>query len=266
MYTRIYSRIFFSYCSLLTRGEDFDTKQPCPESTAPDALRNWSNEQKEALSSSKRGQRLLNVEKKQSKEWNAKYNALKNTSRTDGFTYEQFVWSMEAVHSRAFKGDFSGQDPLKELSKALIPFAAGAFALNYVRSDPFAVGADDKLTFILLLVSCAPVILNFLSDKVVGSTMDAVMLPFIDSANHKETARSNIQFDPLKGVFTVTIEGGNCIEKDGGKNQFYISYGEKRDTELLLNYGFLNGVRENYESQEERRRLLAETFNSRSLQ
>ena len=189
---------------------------------------------------------------------------MSNTDREE-YTYEQFKWAMEAVNSRAFKGDFSGQDPLKELSKALVPFAAGAFALNYMQSNPF--GANDKVTLLLLIVSCAPVILNFLSENVIGSKMDAVMLPFIDSANHKESARSNIQFDPLKGAFTVTVEGGSsCIEKDGDKKQFYISYGEKRDTELLLNYGFLNSVQENYEDYDDRRRLLADIFNSRSLQ
>mmetsp|Transcript_8332 Transcript_8332/g.12545 ORF Transcript_8332/g.12545 Transcript_8332/m.12545 type:complete len:490 (+) Transcript_8332:18-1487(+) len=279
----------YGYCALLTQGNDFTTSQPCPPSTAPDALRNWSTEEKELLSATKRGQRLLNVEEKQCQEWKNKYAALLSSSTL--YTYEQFKWAMEAVHSRAFKGNFSGRDPLKELSKALIPFAAAAFGLSYIRSSSspylFNNSSDDIniVTVLLLLVACSPVILNFVNENIINASgnksVDVVMLPFIDSANHKESARSTIEFDPLKGAFTVSMEGSNCIERDeGGRStssgddnsneslikQFYISYGEKRDTELLLNYGFLNGVREAYENRGDRRRLLAEIFNSRSLQ
>ena len=259
--------LLYSYCSLLMRGSDFNTALPCPPSTAPDALRNWSETEKERLKSTKRGERLLRVEQKQYQEWKDKYNALlksSSSSETEIFSYEQFTWAMEAVNSRAFKGDFRGQDPLKELSKTLVPFAAGALALNYIRSDPF--GADENITLLLLLFACAPVLLNFVSDQFGDSNMEAVLLPFIDSANHKEKANSEISFDPFKSAFTVSTVGTNAVEKDGKKNQFYISYGEKFDTELLLNYGFLNGVRENFENQQERRKLLADTFNSRSLQ
>ena len=171
-----------------------------------------------------------------------------SSSESFSFTFEQFQWAMEAVHSRAFKGNFSGSDPLKELSKTLIPFAAAAFGLSYIRSSssPYLFTNDDNITFLLLLVACSPVILNFINDNIINGngtkSVDVVMLPFIDSANHKESVRSNIEFDPLKGAFTVTMEGSNCIERDEGKNekrgkslkQFYISYGEKRDTELLL--------------------------------
>jgi len=254
--------VLYGYCSLLTRGQDFNAVKPCPPSTASDALRNWPDDEKEILTESKRGIRLLRIEEKQNKEWVEKYNALSSEDRGE-FSFEQFQWAMEAVHSRAFKGDFTGQDPTKELSKTLVPFAAGAFALNYIRSGPF--GSDDNITFLLLFLACAPVVLNFLSENVLGGKMDAVLLPFIDSANHRGNANSNIEFDPLKGAFTVSVEGSNCIIKDGDKQQFYISYGDKRDTELLLNYGFLNDFNSNYENQEERRRALAKTFNARSL-
>lgn len=205
------------YCSLLTRGQDFSKCQPCPQSTAPDTIRNWSDNEKEMLTSTQRGERLLRAEQKQTQEWIDKYAALSNSDR-DEFSYPQFRWAMEAVHSRAFKGNFTGQDPLKELSKALLPFAAGAFALNYIRSDPF--GADENVTLLLLAFSCAPVILNFLSDRLNKAKIEAVLLPMIDSANHKETAQSEISFDPLKGAFTVCAEGTSCIEKDGKLNQF----------------------------------------------
>ena len=188
---------------------------------------------------------------------------------------------MEAVNSRAFKGDFGGENILKNLSKTLVPFAAAAFALNYISSGSGPFASDERVTIGLLALSCAPVVLNFISENFGVKTGDAVLLPFIDSANHLETARSNIEFDPVKGVFTVCVEGRNCIVKDendndgnGTKKQLYISYGEKKDTELLLNYGFLPNMKAISINDDETggttvddeiRRSLIEAFNSAAL-
>lgn len=257
----------YGYCSLLARGEDFNAS-PCPPSTAPDCIRNWTSEQLGVLKQSKRGKRLVRIQEKQANEWLEKYNALPPSDR-GSFTKEKFFWAMEAVNSRAFKGDFGGEDALKKVSNSLIPFAAGAFGLNYLRSGPFA--SDERITIALLALCCAPVILNFISEAAGMRAMDAVLLPYIDSANHLESARSNIEFDPLKGIFSVSVEGRNCIVEEGssGKKQFYISYGEKLDTDLLLNYGFLPGQQMDESTstrdEDEYRRSLAETFNSRSL-
>jgi len=266
----------YGYCMLLTRGQDFASAFPTPPSTAPHCIRNWTDSQKKRLLASTRGERLLRIQEKQSQEWMEKYAALSPEDR-NMFTREQFFWAMEAVYSRAFKGDFGGLDAagggggggnvLKQLSKALVPFAAAALALNYVQTTPFdflatADGGDggDGLTSVLLALSCAPVVLNFISDRFGKKQIDAVLLPFVDNANHLEEAQSRIEYDPLKGVFTVSVEGRNCIvlEKDknggggggssssggsgSGRKQFYISYGPKRESELLLNYGFLPEV------------------------
>ena len=258
----------FGYCRLLTQGMPFE-KDTVPSSTAPHCVRNWTNEQKKILGASNRGQRLLNVVDTQAKEWNDKYNAL-DREFSNAFTKEQFFWAMEAVNSRAFRGDFGGEDLFKKISKSLIPFAAAAFGLNVVSSGSGPFASDERLTVALLVLSCAPVVLNFVSENFGTKTLDAVLLPFIDSANHLQEARSNIQFDPVKGVFTVCMEGKNCIvEEDDDRKQFYISYGEKRDTELLLNYGFLPNMNDYLDDGEtdndEIRRVLAELFNSRSI-
>jgi hypothetical protein len=276
----------YGYCMLLTRGVAIDASSDVPPSTAPHCIRNWTREQKDRLrESSKRGNRLVNIQEKQSVEWNQKYNALPAKDR-DGFSDDQFYWAMEAVNSRAFKGDFGGDNLLKNLSKTLVPFAAAAFGLNFISSGSGPFASDERLTIALLVLSCAPVLLNFVSENFGVKTSDAVLLPFIDSANHLESARSNIEFDPVKGVFTVKVEGRNCIVKDENdvgengsgseKKQFYISYGEKKDTELLLNYGFLPNMKEILIHDDETgdsgtaiddaiRRGLVETFNSVAL-
>lgn len=252
----------YGYCALLSRGNEYQV-DTCPPWTAPDCIRHWTVDQRNQLANSSRGERLLRVSEKQEKEWNDKYNALSDIEK-ETFTKDQFFWALEAVNSRAFKGDFGAEDVLKKISNSLIPFAAAAFALNYIRQDPF--GRDETVTLVLLALSCAPVILNFISETFSLKKMDAVLLPLIDSANHMESSGSTIEFDPIKGEFTVSCERNSIVEEPNGKKQLYISYGSKRDTELLLNYGFLS----NFEfdaslSDDERRQMLAQEFNARSI-
>ena len=263
----------YGYCALLLRGTSLEEEEDAaavPPSTAPNALRNWTPNQKEWLTCTERGQKLVAFQEKQSKEWEQKYNALSSSDRTL-FPRSQFLWAMEAVHSRAFQGEFGadGGNPIQQLSQALIPFAAVAFGLNYVNQSPTSVSLLGENTALALgLLSCAPIGLNFISQTIFGESKDAVLLPFIDSANHLETARSDIAFDPLSGAFTVSITGEkSCLKEEGpdGKVQLYISYGTKRDTELLLNYGFVPGIvfDDSVQTLEEQRKILADAFHSR---
>lgn len=257
----------YGYCSLLTRGQKYKSgDSTCPPWTAPDCIRHWTNDQRTVLAKSPRGKKLIRVAEKQEREWINKYESIPATDKNN-FSEEQFIWALEAVNSRAFKGDFAGENVFKNLSKSIVPFAAAAFALNYIRQDPFN-GTDENFTVALLVLSCAPVALNFISENFGSKSMDAVLLPFIDSANHMERSDSIIEFDPLNGEFAVTVQGYNGIikEKDG-RNQFYISYGPKKDTELLLNYGFLSefNLNDASMSDDDRRKLLSEEFNARSM-
>jgi hypothetical protein len=72
---------------------------------------------------------------------------------------------------------------------------------------------------------------------------EAVLLPLIDSANHLEEADSVIEYDDGKFVLSL---GRKCLVKevDEGREraQVCISYGVRKDSELLLNYGFMRGV------------------------
>ena len=259
----------YGYCSLLMRGETFQ-EGTAPPSTAGNALRNWTPAQKEYLSSTPRGQKLLDFQEKQSQEWGDKYAALPKSDQ-ELFSLPQFVWAMEAVHSRAFKGEYGadGGNPIQQLANALIPFAGVAFAINYINQSPSSVSLlGENAAIVLGFLSCAPIILNFVSQKIAGETKDAVLLPFIDSANHLETARSEIEFDPLNGAFTLSMSGEkSCLKQEGddGEMQLYITYGTKRDTELLLNYGFIPGIvfDDSIDSLDEQRRVLADAFHSR---
>merc|ERR1712194_143402 len=150
----------------------------------------------------------------------------------------------EAVHSRAFRGDFGALNggeggPLRKLASLLLPFSALAFGLVYA-SDPFAV---EQYFLPIAIVATAPVILTFIADQ--KGSNEAVMLPLIDSANHLQEADSVIEYDPALDSFVLSL-GRKCLVKEvddmGERAQVCISYGVRKDSELLLNYGFLRGV------------------------
>ena len=292
-----------SYCSLLTRGLNLQQGTTSYPSTAPDALRHWTPSQKTRLEQSENGKKLVEVETKQQEDWKEKYASLGASDRQN-MNYEQFEWSMEAVNSRAFRGDFGGKfciacglfspllnllqgihskqnfalqqnpaldggegGPLRKIASLLLPLSALAFGIIYA-TDP----SMDKYFLPLSIMAATPVILTVIADQ--KGSKEAVMLPLIDSANHLQEADSVIEYDPAVDGFVLSL-GRKCLvkERDGDEEraQVCISYGVRKDSELLLNYGFLRGVSmeglkndEGDESRDAVRQRLAETFVSRN--
>jgi len=103
-----------------------------------------------------------------------------------------------------------------------------------IQNNPFP---DDKLLMGLAVLGALPVLASFVFDGK-GS---AVLLPLIDSANHLAEADSTIEYNPLSKAFELSV-GPKCLVKDGEQTQLFISYGDKADAELLLNYGFIPDV------------------------
>eukprot|EP01082_Thalassiosira_pseudonana_P004385 g4405.t1 g4405 contig15:951658-953023(+) len=263
------SSAYYGYCALLTKDTNLQTSssQPYP-STAPDSLRHWTPAQKAPLESSEKGKKLLNAEKKQQQQWRKKFDSL-SANETQNMTYEQFQWAMEAVHSRAFRGDFGALDggdggPLRKLASLLLPLSALAFGAVYA-TDP----SMNDYYLPVALVAASPVILTMVADQ--KGSKEAVMLPLIDSANHLQEADSVIEYDPTVDSFVLSL-GRKCLVKEvdeaGERAQVCISYGIRGDSELLLNYGFLRGVtmeevKEDADRNEIRKRL-AEVYVSRN--
>jgi hypothetical protein len=237
------------YALLLTRGWSPTDLPQLPPPTAPDALRHWSEKEKQLLMDDPVGQRLLNLLEQQNQLWQEKF------SRVRGMTFEQFQWAMEVVHSRAFCGNFgAGSSPVSPLVSAAVPVVAAAAGWAHCFQNP---DPSDALLVGLGLVAAAPIIFNLVTE----SPPVAVLLPMIDSINHLEEADSRIEYSPLADEFKLSV-GKNCVVNENGKSQLYVSYGKKKDTELLLNYGFIHGVPCEGETSE-RRKALAEAFLSR---
>jgi hypothetical protein len=189
------------------------------------------------------GRKLLEMQRAQEEQWRSKYNKARNMS------WEQFEWAMEAVHSRAFRGNFGAANELANVASVAAPTMAAIAGWAYLQNNP---DPNDLVLFGLALAAAVPAALNVLGDNKGG---DAVLLPLIDSANHLESADSSIEYDPLKGTMSLSI-GPNCLVKEEeGETQLYVSYGPKTDLELLLNYGFLPEI-----GHVEERKDLAEAF------
>jgi hypothetical protein len=225
------------YTSVLVRGWTINELPNLPPSTANDSLRHWTEDEKSVLASTGSGQRLLDLQKKQEEMWRNKF------STVNGMTWEQFVWAMEVVHSRAFCGDFGiggGSSILPPAVTIASPIVAAIAGYTYYVP---VHGQDDMVLLGIGIVAAIPTLINVLSQK----PPVAVLLPYIDSANHFEEADTSIEYNSLTDSFNLVSGGGpnssNCIIKESnGKEQLYISYGKKKDSELLLNYGFLRGV------------------------
>jgi hypothetical protein len=125
-----------------------------------------------------------------------------------------------------------------------------------VGGNAFLNGNDELGVMALLGIAMVSSILLMVNQKQ-QEQKEAVLLPFIDSANHLDDADSLIEYDPITQAFTLTI-GPKCVLD----NQVYVSYGKKSDIEWLLNYGFLPGVNcyDNNQDEDAQRKQLAEEF------
>jgi len=256
------------YCQFLMQGYDANSERSIPPSTAPDALRHWTDEELAALQTTTAGQKLIQLNVEQQEKWRLKYNQV-NNNNNNNMTLEQFQWAMEVVHSRAFKGNFgisttSTKDDSNLVSTVLPtllpPLGAAIAGYAYLQMNPLF--PDDKVLAVLALVAALPLVLNVL--KTSSNPPSAVLLPMIDSANHKEDADSSIEYDPLSGCFQMSIGPKCLIPSTKDQLQLCISYGKRSDAELLLNYGFVPGVSSEKEPTEIHRKRLAEAFVARN--
>ncbi|OEU08611.1 hypothetical protein FRACYDRAFT_249502 [Fragilariopsis cylindrus CCMP1102] len=254
------------YVSLLTRGvcslDDITSNSCTPPFTAPDALRHWTKDEKDVLlkTNVEKGQKLLDLQIRQEKLWKEKYNTIiggmTTTTPKMTMTWEQFEWSMEAVHSRAFKGDFGiGGSSSGDGNTGVLPLPVkiGSPVLSAVIGYIYKVvlhGQQDEVLIGLAVLAAIPSIINIFNEFNDSSSSSpvAVLLPLIDSANHDAYADSLIEYNPLTDSFDLSGSELKCLgvkevdadNSNGSKQQLYISYGTKSPTELLLNYGFLN--------------------------
>ena len=64
-------------------------------------------------------------------------------------------------------------------------------------------------------------------------------MPYIDSANHDETSKLEILFNPRSSSFELVCEDGSPAPAKG--EEIFISYGKRGPTDLLVNFGIVEG-------------------------
>lgn len=247
------------YCSLLTKGQtqlflssatDQGSAPLVPEYTAPDALRHWTTEQKQHLLKTVRGRHLVELEEKQRLLWEKKYYN-SDASRRAKASLPQFLWAMEVVHSRAFCGDFGGPSSSNLILSIVVPLVATVIGYKALMDSYTTYTNDSNELIAMVCAAVAALVPIYYSQK---SNKVAVLLPFIDSANHLQDADSSIEYDVLQDCIVLNA-GPKCFVKSNTTTftdstpaavtttatQLFINYGKnKKDEELLLNYGFIN--------------------------
>jgi len=235
------------YCTFLSGQSQYPV-------VAPNALRHWTNAQREYL----QNHFILELQSQQQLEWQRKYQQQhQQECGTMEMTWDQFQWCMEVVHSRAFCGSFGMTATTNQMMKwATIAIPTTTLLAAVVGGNAFLNGNDELGVMALLGIAMVSSILLMVNQKQ-QEQKEAVLLPFIDSANHLDDADSLIEYDPITQAFTLTI-GPKCVLD----NQVYVSYGKKSDIEWLLNYGFLPGVNcyDNNQDEDAQRKQLAEEF------
>jgi hypothetical protein len=162
---------------------------------------------------------------------------------------------MEVVHSRAFCGDFGSLNPKNLIISLSVPIIATFIGYKSLIESytSYTIGYNEVIAILCAATAAlVPLYYSQKNDKV------AVLLPFIDSANHLQTADSSVEYNVFQDCIVLNA-GPKCFVKSNAANlnggiveagavatQLFINYGEnKDDTELLLNYGFLNNNNDN---------------------
>jgi hypothetical protein len=223
---------YYPYITFLTSNRPF-SDDSCPAPLAPHSIRHWTKPQLASLSTTLAGRRLLELHEEQDALWRTKYHALRRIHSYKIPSWEHFAWAMEAVHSRAYIG--ASMESASTTSLALTiapPIVAAMMGVLYAGTMETAMPPQVVWGGLAVMASL-PLITSLLSPP----QKSAVMLPLIDVANHRAEAASSIRFDPLTDSFDLVINPRRCVNQSDG--QLFVSYGDKSDVELLLNYGFI---------------------------
>ena len=212
-YSELYDENFYSIPL-----EEVDIDTYVPPSTAPHTLRRWSTGQRAMLLSQyDRGQELIQIANLQEQIWGIKYDSIRvdptcrSKEQNLRMSYEQFVWAMEVVHSRAFCGlpiilntddnqsssspstsssSFSAASNWKNILKSVLPgILAPLFAatIGYV----YAISTlypNEIVLMILAMLGAIPVLLQ-LFQSVTTTVSNNVVVPSMPFSSQSSPTR-----------------------------------------------------------------------------
>ena len=225
------------------------SSSPLPQWTSPSSLRHWSASERSYLIEccGPVGERAVKSAIDQLQSWvkisGSDPTGILNTDDIKDNRTLWFVWAMEAVNSRAFRG-VGGVKNGRLVAAALIAqglgLASGCVGVGF---DEFSMVAGGGVAFFIGLG------VNIF--KGLRNPKEVLMLPYIDSANHDAESKNLIQYNPIKREFEFTWGDADSRQDE----ELFISYGDRSSADLLINFGIIKGGKEGRESD---RRIMAE--------
>ena len=169
---------------------------------------------------------------KQSGDYKKLYGLLQPYVGPRGVSYDRFVWSMEAVRSRAFQG-LGGADGDNGSNFIARAAAAGAVVLGSFALVSSGTNLPGGELLPMALATAAS--LSLLPAVLQARTESCVLLPGIDSANHhSQRLNSVVDFDPSLPAFVLSARGSIAAG-----SEVLISYGNRDNDDLLQYFGFV---------------------------
>jgi hypothetical protein len=163
----------------------------------------------------------------QQREWKAFYDEWKLQAKIGNtLSFEQFVWAMECVSSRAFSGVYEGSSAQER--RAIIAFTGVLTGLWPVL---------HLSTFEQALSGAAIVTLSIIVKDLISSKMANlkryVVCPVIDMFNHDSRSTSDVAYNYFSDSFSLTTQAYTSGQ------QVFINYGKQSNDRLLQVYGFV---------------------------
>ena len=173
--------------------------------------------------------------------WKSLYQKWQDAGAIDSskIEYNDFVWALECVNSRAFSGVYEGST--SEERQRLLIFT-GILTLVW----PLAgFGSWEQSLNAAIAVGVSILLRDFFFSK--GAQLKRyVVCPVVDMFNHKSTSTAEASFNYFSGKFEV-LTGAKERYQEG--DQVYITYGKQGNDRLLQYYGFVesNNLYDSYD-------------------
>lgn len=165
----------------------------------------------------------------QRNEWQSSYSKWQRSASSNivkTILFEEYIWALQCVNSRAFSGAFEGSTFQER--KSLL-FLTSLLAVV----SPLLGLTSTEQAFSATLVVVASIVLRDLFSVRLASLKRYVISPYIDMFNHKSDAISDVSYNYFTGILELRTQPYLKGE------QVYISYGKQSNDRFLQYYGFV---------------------------
>lgn len=154
-------------------------------------------------------------------------------------TWDEFVWGCECARSRAFSGTYTGDAFNPKIYLFTLLLVTVYVGLNLGTLEQAANGAG--------VVISVSILKDFVLPKLFRRRQKYVICPLIDMTNHRSVGYTGtVSFEYFANAYSLAVSWDQTATDSTttGKstpptNEFFISYGERTNDQLLQYYGFV---------------------------